>query len=114
MNSSAKYVINLLLIFLFLQLHHWQKALARSLYWKDNAHFDANGKVLSIEKLYHSDPYVARLHGHPVNEIKWAKDSKGIIGAVSINSFVKKAVFAGTLIGLGFVAGLAAAKFNSK
>jgi glycerol kinase len=38
-------------------LHYWEKTVARSLHWHDNASFDANGKVASAN----SDPFVSFL-----------------------------------------------------
>ena len=43
-------------------MHHWDKAVARSLYWKDNVQFDTAGRCLVPgNEVAASDPYLAMM-----------------------------------------------------
>ncbi len=43
--------------------YHWQKALSRTLYWRNHVQFDSEGKM--IEKSGFVDPYIQHIHGMP-------------------------------------------------
>ena len=37
-------------------MHHWKKALARSLFWRDNALFDEQGEIVTSDRDFIQDP----------------------------------------------------------
>jgi hypothetical protein len=44
------------------QIHNWQKAVARTLFWKDHAKFDEHGNLIEGTEKYIVDPFKALLH----------------------------------------------------
>lgn len=63
-------------------IYGWQKALARSMNWRDNAQFDAHGAMITTDPHYMEDPFVARAFSHRTRQLAAAgEEAKAKLGS---------------------------------
>jgi hypothetical protein len=93
-------------------MHHWDKAVARSLYWKDNVRFDSAGRCLIPgNEVSARDPYLAMLRRNTVASATASaarlslRTKAAMTGKKVLKKVVSPVLRYGTVFSLGLLVG---------